>query len=144
MRKTPYQSPLRDIPISVSLFTMVFGLPHTPHSWLSRHLRICDCHCGNFRLHRLFRPHCSISIRRKRSFPESPILRRKNPRCPSSSNMLMIGDLFPKWANGSIYDRNKLGLQLIIVLTSNWLTFSRALEWFANHPWNVFHWWYAK
>ena len=120
MRKTPYQSPLRNIPISVSLFKTVFGLPNTPHSRLSHHLRICNCRCGNFRFHRLFRPYCSISICRKCSFPELPILRKKNPRCPSSPNELMIIDLFFFIrANGSIYKGNKIGSQSIITLTSN-------------------------
>jgi hypothetical protein len=57
---------------------------------------------------------------------------------------LRIGDHFPKQENGPIYERNELGLRLIIALTSNWLKFSSALEWFANQPWNAFHWWYAK
>ncbi len=126
MRKHPI-SPLRDIPISVSLFTTAFGLPNTPHSWLSRHLWICDCHHGDFRLHRLFRPHCSISICRERSSPEAPILHRENPRCHSSSNKLTIGNLFPIRANGSNYERNELGLRFIIVLTSNWLIFFSCL-----------------
>ena len=102
MRKIPYQSHSRDIPISVPLFTTAFVLPHIPHSQLSHQFRICDCHRGNFRLHCLFCLHCSISSCHKRSLPESPILHRKNPWCPSSPNELTIGDLFShrsEWVN---------------------------------------------
>ncbi len=144
MRKIPYRSHSRDVPISVSLFTAAFVLPHIPHSRLSRQFRICDCHRGDFQLHCLFCPHCSISSCRECSFLESPILYRKNPRCHFSSNELTIGDLFPIRANGSIYKRNKLGSWSIISLTSNRLKLSRASEWFDNHPWNAFHWWRAR
>jgi hypothetical protein len=102
MRKIPYQSHSRKMPISVPLFTTTLVLPHIPQSWLSRQFRICDCHCGNFQLHCLFYPHCSISSCIGRSLPESPILHRKNPRCPSSPNKLTIGNLFShtsKWVN---------------------------------------------
>ncbi len=144
MRKIPYRSHSCDIPISVSLFTTAFFLPHIPHSRPGRQFRIFDCHRRDFQLHCLFCPNCSISSCCERSFPEPPILHRKIPRCPSSSNEPTIGNLFPIRANGSIYKRNKLGSRLIIALTSDWLKLSCALEWFHNHPWNAFHWWYAR
>ncbi len=134
-----------DRPRSFLLFTKTLVLPHTSHSQLSCQVWSCDCHCGNFRPYRLFNPHCSIYRCFKCSLPEPPILHRKNSRCPSSPDELMIINLFFSiQANGSIYKGNKIGSRSIITLTSNWLKISRALEWFDNHPWNAFHWRYAR
>ena len=94
MRNIPYQSNSRDKPRSFPLFTKTLVLPHISHSRLSRQFRFCDCHRGDFRLHCLFRPHCSIYRCFECSLPESPILHRKNSRCPSSPNELTISNLF--------------------------------------------------
>ena len=103
MRKIPYRSHSRDIPRSFPLFTMTLVLPHIPHSQLSCQFRVCDRQHGNFWLHCLFRPHCSIYSCFKCSLPESPILHRKKPRCHSSPNELMISNLLfshtSKWVN---------------------------------------------
>ena len=134
-----------DRPRSFPLFTKMLVLPHISHSWLSCQVWSCDCHRGNFRPYRLFSPHRSIYRCFECSLPEPPILHRKNSRCPSSPDELTIINLFFSiQANGSIYKGNKIGSRLIITLTLNWLKISRASEWFDNHPWNAFHWWYAR
>ncbi len=134
-----------DRPRSFPLFTKTLVLPHISHSRLSCQVWSCDCHRGDFQPYRLFSPHRSIYRGFECSLPEPPILHRKDSRCPSSPEELTIINLFFSiQANGSIYKGNKIGSRLIITLTLNWLKISRALEWFDNHPWNAFRWWYAR
>jgi hypothetical protein len=62
-----------------------------------------NCHCDNSEFHGRFWPYCSVHIRRNNPFLQAPITHSKNPRRPSSTKELIVGNLFPKRMNESFY-----------------------------------------
>ena len=91
------------IQIAPSLVTTVHAPPWKilcrsiifPHNHII-FIVVPGCHCGNSWFHRRFRPYCSAPIPRKNPFPQAPIVHRENPRRPSISKELTVGDLFPE------------------------------------------------